>query len=239
MKHNICLILIFFTTISLAQQQKGMSVHYKTTSLYDLEALDAETKSSPTKMKYLIQMKENFESIEYLLKIKEGKSIFETIKKMDVSSKNPNLLQSTQEDQLFYVDSEQYIEELKAFGGKVLITETSNERQWNLTKEKREILGKQCYKATYNEKKGEKTINVEAWFAPDLPYQFGPKGYHGLPGLILELKYNNVLTYTADKINWNEELHVEKPSKGRKMLRAEFNEMVGNAVENLKSGSKN
>jgi GLPGLI family protein len=238
MKYNISLILILFTTISLAQHQKGLSVYYKTTSLYDLEALDEETKSSPTKMKYLLQMKENFESIEYILKIVEGKSLFETIKKMDVSN-NTNLLQSVQEDQMFYVDSEHYIEVLKAFGGKILITETSNERPWVLTKEKKEILGKQCYKATYEEEKDGKTINVEAWFTPELPYQFGPKGYHGLPGLILEIKYNNVLVYTASKISWNDGLYIEKPSKGRKMSRAEFDEMVGNAVEGMRSESKN
>ncbi|MCB0461676.1 MAG: GLPGLI family protein [Flavobacteriaceae bacterium] len=238
MKYNISLILILFTTISLAQNQKGLSVYYKTTSLYDLEAVDDETKSSSTKMKYLLQMKENFESIEYILKIVEGKSLFETIKKMDVSN-NTNLLQSVQEDQMFYVDSKQYIEVLKAFGEKILISEDSNLRQWNLTKEKKEILGKLCYKATFDEKKGDKIISIEAWFALDLPYQFGPKGYHGLPGLILEVKYNNVLVYTANKISWNDELYIEKPSKGKKMSRKEFDSKVSGAVENLKSGNKN
>lgn len=238
MKYNVSLILIFFTTILLAQHQKGLSVYYKTTSLYNLEALDDETKSSPSKMKYLVQMKANFESIEYVLNIKEGRSSFETIRKMAISN-NTNLLQSTQEDQTFYVDSEEYIEVLKAFGGKILISEASNQRPWKLTKEKKKILGKQCYKATHEEEKGDKKINIEAWFAPDLPYQFGPKGHHGLPGLILEIKYNNVLVYTVTKIDWNDSLNIEKPSKGRTMSRQEFDSKISGAVENMKSGSKN
>ena len=30
--------------------------------------------------------------------------------------------------------------------------------------------------------------DIEAWFVPEIPVPFGPQGYEGLPGLIIELR---------------------------------------------------
>ena len=43
---------------------------------------------------------------------------------------------------------------------------------------------------------------VVAWFCPDLPYSFGPNGYCGLPGLILELQIRNGV-YGVKRIDFN------------------------------------
>ena len=43
----------------------------------------------------------------------------------------------------------------------------------------------------------------------------------------------------AKKFFNNDELYIEKPSKGKKMSRKEFDSKVSGAVENLKSGNKN
>jgi GLPGLI family protein len=54
---------------------------------------------------------------------------------------------------------------------------------------------------------GEKQdILVTAWYAPDIPVRFGPIGYGGLPGLILELQ-NESATFYVTKINLNQILH--------------------------------
>ena len=58
---------------------------------------------------------------------------------------------------------------------------------WQLTREKKKVLGFDCRKATA--KDGEK--DIIAWYAPKLPYKSGPDGFTGLPGLILELTIKN------------------------------------------------
>jgi len=53
-------------------------------------------------------------------------------------------------------------------------------------------------KALYN----KKTIEVVAWFAPEIPYNYGPLGYYGLPGLILELQGYDFIIY-AEEVKFN------------------------------------
>jgi GLPGLI family protein len=45
-----------------------------------------------------------------------------------------------------------------------------------------------------------KNVTIITWFAPSLPYGYGPKDYNNLPGLILELTEKET-TYYASKIN--------------------------------------
>lgn len=85
---------------------------------------------------------------------------------------------------------------------------------WELTNESKKIDNYTCYKATlkdFNERSGKETI-IEAWYTPDIALPYGPAGYGGLPGLILELKYKRCL-YVASKINLNPEKDVKSYPK--------------------------
>lgn len=79
---------------------------------------------------------------------------------------------------------------------------------WKITSETKKIDKYDCYKAqyihTYTSVSG-KLINREitAWFAPELPYSFGPGKYFGLPGLILELDDGKGTVYLAGSISIN------------------------------------
>lgn len=84
----------------------------------------------------------------------------------------------------------------KVFGDIFNVESELDSLNWNLTRIEKNIGKYICYKATTNYRK--KTI--EAWFTPEIPFGFGPKGYGGLPGLILELKENNLIYY-VQKIN--------------------------------------
>jgi len=239
MKINFICILLLSITISFSQNDKKISIHYKTKSYIDIEALDAKTKANTFKMEYAIQLKKNYESIEYILNIVGNTSKFETIMKMNISNMHKNRLQSRENTHSFYVDTEQYIEQVDFLGEKLLIIEPSKQFEWILTTETKNILGYRCYKANYFKEGVTNNLKIEAWYAPELPYQFGPKGYHGLPGLILEIIRNEKLAFIADKINWDAKVFAIKPTKGRKISQSDFDIMLGNAANEIKSYNKN
>ena len=75
---------------------------------------------------------------------------------------------------------------------------------WQLENESKEIEGYQCFKASItilNTRTLENDI-VEAWYTTDIPVPYGPAGYGGLPGLILELRHKGVIL-VAEEITLN------------------------------------
>lgn len=93
---------------------------------------------------------------------------------------------------------------------------------WNVTNETKKIDSFLCYKATQKIKianpKGIFYKTIIAWFAPEIPVHFGPKGYGGLPGLILQLQDKNII-YGCEKINLNNlsENEIVFPVEGKKI----------------------
>ncbi len=74
---------------------------------------------------------------------------------------------------------------------------------------------------------------VTAWFAPDLPFQFGPNGYGLLPGLILQLSSNRVNFY-AKKINFDKKIKIKKINAGIKISEEEFESLIYEKSKKLK-----
>ena len=86
----------------------------------------------------------------------------------------------------------------------IVIVNSETQYEWTLANESKTIDKYKCYKATsplfVDGKKQD--ILITAWYAPDIPIRFGPIGYGGLPGLILELQ-NDRATFYVTKINLN------------------------------------
>ncbi len=68
--------------------------------------------------------------------------------------------------------------------------------KWEITEETKEIAGYKIQKATTtpllsldHSIPNIKFLTAIAWFAIDVPFSFGPEGYHGLPGLIVKLEH--------------------------------------------------
>ena len=75
------------------------------------------------------------------------------------------------------------------------VPEAFDKWEWTITGETKQIGRYLCREATSSYsfesyKGGTVTVPVTAWFAPQLPFPYGPNGYDGLPGLILELTEN-------------------------------------------------
>ena len=97
---------------------------------------------------------------------------------------------------------------------------------WILLDEKITIQGYDCLKAfgiidVDNFKHPKQTIN--AIYCPKLNFNFGPIGFSSLPGLIVQIEWNNV-TYYLDKIEFlNEKISIELPSDGKIISKEDFN----------------
>ncbi|MGL2987422.1 GLPGLI family protein [Flavobacterium sp. RSSA_27] len=69
--------------------------------------------------------------------------------------------------------------------------------EWSLENVTKEINGFVCYKAnavkTVVNSVGVFRFPIIAWYCPQIPLSYGPNGYGGLPGLILELQVRNIL----------------------------------------------
>jgi GLPGLI family protein len=92
---------------------------------------------------------------------------------------------------------------------------------WTLHNETKTIDGYECYKATTENvvinDVGEFRHPVIAWYCPEIPLPFGPNGYGGLPGLILQIQIRNV-TYGVDSIEFNTEKSIEFQKNKMKII---------------------
>ncbi|MDD7915629.1 GLPGLI family protein [Polaribacter ponticola] len=68
-----------------------------------------------------------------------------------------------------------------------------------------------------------------------MPVSFGPLGYAGLPGLILELEVYKKIYYAKKiTINPKEEIKIEKLTKGIRVTEKEFHEMASSTMQKFK-----
>jgi len=90
------------------------------------------------------------------------------------------------------------------FGKKQYVASEIPKINWKLTEEQKKIGEFVCYKAEYmrtTPKAGQ--IKVVAWYAPEIPFPYGPNEYVGsLPGLILEL-HDTTISYICTSIAIN------------------------------------
>lgn len=135
----------------------------------------------------------------------------------------------------YYLDKNNkymYIEK----GDGSLIKKLHEDKNWEISPESKSIGDYLCYKAIYIKKytgRNGKNISIPitAWFAPGLPYSYGPKDYNGLPGLILELTEKETTYYATNiSITTDKELKIDFP-KGKTITEEEYEKKV---LSNLK-----
>ncbi len=120
--------------------------------------------------------------------------------------------------------------------GKYLIEREFKDYDWQLTKEMITIDSLTCFKATTTLKlqgrSGEILRPVTAWYTTDINLQIGPDGFSGLPGLIIQLESNKVVT-TLEKIEFiDKSIEINIPTKGKKMTAEAFAALMKDLVEN-------
>ena len=76
---------------------------------------------------------------------------------------------------------------------------------------------------------------IIAWFTPELPFNFGPKYYNGLPGLIIKLKEGKRITYTLKEIERVNNQKISFQKKGKEITSSELRVMAGEMLKNRRN----
>lgn len=242
-KNYIFLIFIYiFSNLTFAQVTR---VIYKN-GMYDKNKLILTKEKNDQLGKFGVdfieQMAKITEKIEFELLYDNKASIYAKIESL---SQNENPAEKVLEmgfSDVYYknIEKQEKLTQNKFTNGLTNIRKDFEEYKWIITTENKKINGYNCYKATSLKTAGfnpiKKTVlvfNITAWFTPDIPASFGPQGFDGLPGLVLEASENDKKYMYATKIefNYKKEVKIEKPKCDKTVTEKEFEEIL---VENFK-----
>lgn len=229
----IYLILLFATVVN------GYGQFISGKIVYSIQPIHYELKSESAKINDLTQkMYETVHKQSFTLEFNREKSSFKQNKFLIASTNNDKYSTSINNlaSMLVTSDFDYYLNLItkttileKKDG--VLIKNEYQTKNWEITNESKQIGDYLCYKAIYiknyvGRNGKEISIPITAWFAPSLPFVFGPKDYNGLPGLILELQERKTI-YNATSINLSQEkeLQIDFP-KGKTITEAEYAKKV-------------
>lgn len=243
MKVKLFLIFIILSNLIYSQNQMGGTVTYNA-SLHANKSILASKKILDKKVKANVdEILKNATDQTYLLSFYKNRSFFVKEEKMKTKEEGKlNLTEVLIGKGKFYTDSKLKEKLYQKFfmGERFLISYEPID--WNFEKETKQIGKYNCNKATtikkIESKNGINEMSIIAWYSPQIPLNFGPKEYSGLPGLILELHEGNII-FTAKRIELNTKKRantIKKPIKGIKLTLKEYNQLVKERVISIKGG---
>lgn len=190
---------------------------------------------------------ESLKKISFILNFTPNDSYYHLLDSGDLSDYDLNMARIlTNSKSNYYLDKENNlsIKESNFSDTKYLIS-NSEKQNWILTKETRKIDKYTCYKAILNQQietsRGIKNQKIVAWFTPQINIPFGPDGYYGLPGLIIQYerayKSGKTITYLTN-LEFTEDVSVEEPTEGISMTKEAFDKMIKEAIGNARDLKK-
>jgi GLPGLI family protein len=265
MKSVFTLLLAFVTIATFAQKNFQGKATYMSKRTMDMTRFD---KMPEQQKKQMMARFKNFLEKTYTLSFNKTESSFKENVKLDApGTSGPSWGRSNGQGSTYKnVKDKQMIEDVEQFSKRFMVMEDMDLPQWKMGTETKEIGNYTCYKATMvkidksidwgsifsrrgaNKEKDStkvkgtkeiKTIIVTAWYTPQIPVSAGPAEYWGLPGLILELNAGRTtMLCTELVINPEEPVKIIKPSKGKKVTREAYTEIVKLKSEELRERFK-
>lgn len=173
---SLRIILIFLGTILFSQEK--LRVEYEIIPSFKTEQKNVKIIAQNTFYDLIIDQNESeFRRVDKIVNAQPEEQI--TAGALIIVELGPNgkLYKNTLTNQL--------IEDRIFVDKNFLIKDSLPQINWKITKEKKEILGFTCYKATALLKN---KMEVTAWYSPKLNFKTGPDKFWGLPGLILDVE---------------------------------------------------
>lgn len=221
-----------FIISNLNAQNTISTVIYKKKVTFDLD------KAKEGKAKTLLQTVSSVaKDLEYELVFNSFESYFSEIEKLDSEesntlSNNVARLIGLGDGQIYMNIKDKKILTQKNLSSDLFLIESKIEPQkWKKTNEIKQIGKYTCFKATttvLEETVSAGTIEKEviAWFTPEIPIGFGPAGFGGLPGLIMEIEKDKAVLY-ANKVYLvtAKDKKINIPKRGIKVSEEEYREI--------------
>lgn len=136
------------------------------------------------------------------------------------------------------LENQERIDYFEFGGDNYIVKDEWSFPKWKILDKIKDVNGYICMQAETRDTIKNQVIH--AWFTDQIPYPFGPEGYGGLPGMILELEINGgdaVITATSIDLNYSrDEIELPKKMKGKSQTLAAYNAMISKYMaESLKA----
>lgn len=233
------IILIIFTKTNCLSQNTSGILFYDGFLVQDSAFVYKEKEINNQQLKSIFKrINNNNQVLGFKLKYNKSESYFSIEEKMDVEAsfdyKLAYALLGGNSEYYYIKDEDNYLESIEAYGERFLV-ETPN-YHWELESEIQQIGDYLCQKATtehvVNNSKGQFKHKVTAWYSKQLNIPFGPRGFNGLPGVMVQLEYQNIkFLLVSVELEPEKQIKITKPKNGEKVTKEEFEKIGKNSRE--------
>lgn len=228
MTTKLVFFILLFSSSILYSQSNGVVTYGQKIISTKLKKSNEKSEFSNFYDKQRDRMSRVSENIVYKLKFNKEEASFSTESTLSIDEYESDIeyaLLHVRGDGTYYFSSKNSISlwDHNVFGKRIILADTVNSDNWLITKETKTIGKYKTIKAVKKKKSNNgKEIEVIAWFAPEISNNYGPLGYYGLPGLILEIHEKDFIIYIKN-INFKKKSpKITEPTKGVYMGEKEY-----------------
>ncbi|MGO3154032.1 MAG: GLPGLI family protein [Mesonia sp.] len=169
----------------------------------------------------------------YQLTFNINESLFESLPILD-NDYDPILSKFISKMKYYHNLSEcSNLEQIPVYGNLYIVDKEPKQYNWKLINKTKKIAGFNCRLAVTSIIKNNKSVNVKAWYTPSIPVSLGPKGFNGLPGMILAVEELGNFYYAID-VDFNENIKIKEPKKGKTVSEQDFKQIVKGSMKKMR-----
>lgn len=217
---KMLLLLLFVCGLSHSQNTFQGKVYYKAS----LKKPNLKSEKITEEIKRIIK---NTKDVDFILLFDHEKSEYKKLEKMNIeegSKINMSQILGGGSDMYYTFSSKKEKPFFKKERGGDLFLINYKKTEWELKQETKKIDKYICYKAI--DKNIENKPNYKhttVWYIPSLPISYGPKNFHNLPGLVVEVNTGSfsLIAYKIE-INLKNKIEITIPKEGLKISKKEY-----------------
>lgn len=253
----LILVSLFFFSFSshhvFGQQLTGKAIYKASNQLvFNLDSAEM----SPAEMAEMEEMMKKPWQVDFILSFTQTESNWKQVESLGsetsiTASDGMTINLGGKGDEILYKNliNQRFVQEQEFMGKVFLIDDSLDPIEWELTNETKKIGNYTVQKASFTQivdsqrfstgmaemENVKDTIEVIAWFTPEIPVSHGPENYFGLPGLILEV-HNEGRSFYCEKIELNpvaDPVSIQIPKKGKIVNSEEFSSIQEESVKQM------